>query len=205
MINWANRSLPSSVSFAKTRESAGSGIPTRLLAGCRGRDSGINAADKLESGLREILDFGHTLAHALETLSDCSQLNQGEAVAIGMIMAARLSDAEGWIQESDPKRIEQLITRLPVLDRLPKGLTLEGMLEAFQSDKKTRAGRLRFVLTRGLGLAETSERRLGGSTRWLLVLIDDPFFGAFLAGLHLLDHSFPAAQVRNAMRSLRSS
>ena len=117
----------------------------------------VVAADERESGLREILNFGHTFAHALETLSDYSQLNHGEAVAIGMIMAARLSHAEDWLQESDLKRIEQLITRLPVLDRLPKGLTLEGMLEAFQSDKKTRAGRIRFVLTRGLGQAETSE------------------------------------------------
>lgn len=117
----------------------------------------VVAADERESGMREILNFGHTFAHALETLSDYSALNHGEAVAIGMIMATRLSYAEGWLQKSDLRRIEQLVTRMPVLDRLPKGLTVKGMLEAFQSDKKTRAGRLRFVLTRGIGSAETAE------------------------------------------------
>ena len=117
----------------------------------------VVARDERESGLREILNFGHTFAHALETLSEYSQLNHGEAVAIGMFMAARLSHAEGWLKERDLERIEQLIIRLPVLERLPKGLMIEDVLKAFQSDKKTRAGRLRFVLTRGLGHAETSE------------------------------------------------
>ncbi len=126
----------------------------------------VVAADERESGLREILNFGHTFAHALETLSDYSELNHGEAVAIGMIMAARLSHAEGWLKQADLQRIEHLITRLPVLARLPKGLSLDGMMAAFLSDKKTRAGKLRFVLTRGLGHAETSEtvlrKRLAG-------------------------------------------
>lgn len=132
-----------------------------LLAHAVARSCQIKAevvgTDERESGLREILNFGHTFAHALETLSDYSQLNHGEAVAIGMIMAARLSYAEGWLTQADLERIEQLITRLPALERLPKRLTLESMMEAFQSDKKTRAGRLRFVLTRGMGHAETSE------------------------------------------------
>lgn len=134
---------------------------TDLLAHAVARSCQIKAEvvaqDERESGLREILNFGHTFAHALETLSDYSQLNHGEAVAIGMIMAARLSKAEGWLPAHDLTRIERLITRLPVLERLPDGLTVDGMLEAFQSDKKTRAGRLRFVLTRGLGHAETCE------------------------------------------------
>ena len=117
----------------------------------------VVAADEHESGVREILNFGHTFAHALETLSDYATLNHGEAVAIGMIMAARLSNAEGWLAATDLNRIERLITRLPVLERLPKGLTREDMMHAFQSDKKTRAGKLRFVLTRGTGHAETCE------------------------------------------------
>ncbi len=117
----------------------------------------VVAADERESGLREILNFGHTFAHALETLTEYAELNHGEAVAIGMVMAAELSVAEGWLAASVRDRIMRLIQRLLVLERLPKGLSVDEMIEAFQSDKKTRAGRLRFVLTRGLGHAETSE------------------------------------------------
>jgi len=117
----------------------------------------VVAADERESGVREILNFGHTFAHALETLTDYAELNHGEAVAIGMVMAAELSVAEGYLAPSARDRIVRLIQRLPVLERLPTGLGVDAMIEAFQSDKKTRAGRLRFVLTRGLGHAETSE------------------------------------------------
>ena len=121
----------------------------------------VVAADERESGLREILNFGHTFAHALETLTDYAELNHGEAVAIGMVMAAELSVAEGVLDVSVRDRIVRLIERLPVLQRLQrlsKRLEAEAMMHAFQSDKKTRAGRLRFVLTRGLGHAETSEQ-----------------------------------------------
>jgi len=117
----------------------------------------VVAADERESGLREILNFGHTFAHALETLTDYAALNHGEAVAIGMVMAAELSVAEGWLETDARDRIVRLIQRLPVLERLPKGLGVDAMIKAFQSDKKTRGGRLRFVLTRGVGHAETSE------------------------------------------------
>ena len=117
----------------------------------------VVAADERESGLREILNFGHTFAHGLETLSRYEQLNHGEAVALGMLMAARLSVAQGWLKADMGQRIEALVGRLDVMRRLPEGLGLDAMLAAFQSDKKTRAGRLRFVLAREIGHAETCE------------------------------------------------
>ena len=117
----------------------------------------VVAADERESGQREILNFGHTFAHALETLTGYEELNHGEAVAIGMVMASRLSCAEGWLDGESALRIERLVGRLGVMHRLPKGLRVDALLEAFQSDKKTRAGRPRFVLTRGVGHAETCE------------------------------------------------
>ncbi len=133
-----------------------------LLAQAVARSCEIKAAvvalDERESGAREILNFGHTFAHALETLTEYARLNHGEAVALGMIMAARLSCAQGWLAEADRQRIEHLIRRLGVMQRLPQNLSIQACLDAFHSDKKTRAGRLRFVLTRGLGHAETAEQ-----------------------------------------------
>ena len=117
----------------------------------------VVAEDERESGLREILNFGHTFAHALETLTEYAELNHGEAVAIGMVMAAELSLAEGWLAAAERDRIVSLIERLGVMKRLPRGLSVADMMQAFQSDKKTRAGRLRFVLTRGLGHVQTAE------------------------------------------------
>lgn len=117
----------------------------------------VVTADERESGVREILNFGHTFAHALETLTEYANLNHGEAVALGMIMAAELSVAEGWLEVQARDRIVALIKQLPVLDRLPKGLGIQEIMHAFQSDKKTRAGRLRFVLARAIGSAATCE------------------------------------------------
>lgn len=117
----------------------------------------VVAEDERESGLREILNFGHTFAHGLETLTRYEQLNHGEAVALGMLMAARLSVAQGWLEGDAARRIEALVNRLGVIQRLPGAISVDAMLLAFQRDKKTRAGRLRFVLCREIGHAETCE------------------------------------------------
>ena len=128
----------------------------------------VVVADERESGQREILNFGHTFAHGLETLTGYAQLNHGEAVGLGMLMAARLSQLHGWLGDEAANRIAALVSRLGVLQRVPRGLSAEAMLSAFQSDKKTRGNRLRFVLTRGIGHAETCEAVLRDRLRAVL-------------------------------------
>jgi 3-dehydroquinate synthase len=116
----------------------------------------VVAADEREGGLRAILNFGHTFGHAIETLTGYRRLLHGEAVAIGMVMAADLSAREGLLPASQARRIKSLLRGLD-LPVAPPQLAAEDMLSAMSMDKKAVAGRLRLVLTDSLGSALISE------------------------------------------------
>jgi 3-dehydroquinate synthase len=105
------------------------------------------------SGRRAVLNYGHTLAHALESTGAYRQLSHGRAVAVGMTMAARLAAASGRIDGAIVQRQSDLLARLG----LPVSCTLgsiDEILRAMELDKKTRNGRLAFVLPVELGRAE---------------------------------------------------
>lgn len=107
--------------------------------------------DETEQGLRAILNYGHTVGHAVEALTEYKRFTHGEAVGIGMAAAARLAEALGMLKTSDRLRIVNLVreTGLPV--DLPEGLSPEDMIESFYHDKKVTGGRLTFVLPEGIG------------------------------------------------------
>lgn len=110
----------------------------------------VVSLDEHESGLREILNFGHTFAHALESATRYRKYLHGEAVAWGMLAAARLAMANGMFSTEDGKRITKLIARVGPLPPWPP-VTPARLIAAMQSDKKTRGGRLRFVLPTRIG------------------------------------------------------
>ncbi len=114
----------------------------------------IVSRDERESGLREILNFGHTFAHALESVTKYRRYQHGEAVAWGMIAAAFLGHELGLTPANDVSRIASLIRRLGPLPPWP-GVPPEALLNAMRSDKKARAGILRFVLSPGIGEARS--------------------------------------------------
>jgi len=112
--------------------------------------------DERESGLREILNFGHTFGHALESATKYRRYLHGEAVAWGMIAAALLGRELGITGVNEAARVSSLIRRmgkLPDWPRVPPKILIAAML----SDKKTRAGKLRFVLSPRIGEAHSSE------------------------------------------------
>lgn len=109
--------------------------------------------DERESGLRAILNFGHTTGHALESLTSYRTLRHGEAVAIGMVAAARLSARLGLCDREVGERIKRLLAALQLPTQIPE-LPAEEIMRAMQSDKKAVSGTPRFVLTRGVGQAE---------------------------------------------------
>ena len=109
--------------------------------------------DESESGLRAILNCGHTVGHALESITGYRALRHGEAVAIGLVTAARLSELMGLCERGVAGKIERLLDRLGLPTRIP-GTAAGEILRAMQSDKKAVGGTLRFVLTRGLGRVE---------------------------------------------------
>jgi 3-dehydroquinate synthase len=114
----------------------------------------VVSRDERESGLREILNFGHTFAHALETVTKYRLYQHGEAVAWGMMAAAFLGHELGLTRADDVSRIVSLIRRLGPLPPWPR-VQPAGLLNAMRSDKKTRAGILRFVLSPRIGEARS--------------------------------------------------
>jgi 3-dehydroquinate synthase len=114
----------------------------------------VVSRDERESGPREILNFGHTFAHALESVTKYRRYRHGEAVAWGMIAAAFLGHELGLTRADDVSRIVALIRRLGPLPPWP-GVPATALLRAMRSDKKTRAGILRFVLSPRIGEARS--------------------------------------------------
>jgi len=114
----------------------------------------IVSKDERESGLREILNFGHTFGHALESLTRYRLYQHGEAVAWGMMTAALLGHEAGLTPADDVSRIVSLVRRLGPLPPWPR-VSPKAFIVAMRSDKKTRAGKLRFVLTPRIGKAQS--------------------------------------------------
>ena len=115
--------------------------------------AGIVERDPFEHGERALLNFGHTFGHAIETAQDYGALNHGEAVAVGMVLAARLSAALGLATDTDTMILRALLQRLGLPTALPACLAPDTLLAHMRLDKKAQASGLRFVLWDGPGHA----------------------------------------------------
>jgi 3-dehydroquinate synthase len=122
-----------------------------ILRSCASKAK-VVSEDERESGRRAILNYGHTFGHAIEKLAGYGQWLHGEAVAIGMVMAAQLSVLHCGFPASDALRLEKLLDGLGLPTALGShDLSVDGMVDAMGMDKKVSDGRLKFVLARGLG------------------------------------------------------
>jgi 3-dehydroquinate synthase len=110
----------------------------------------IVECDEKESGLRAILNYGHTLGHAFETLAGYRELVHGEAVAIGMVLATRISAGLGHCSTADAERITALISRFG-LGTSPPSFERSRLLDAILTDKKNRGGTISFICNHGVG------------------------------------------------------
>ena len=116
----------------------------------------VTKDEKEEKGLRTVLNFGHTMGHAIEAASGYKSYNHGEAVAIGMLIAAQISMILGLIPEKVGLRLEKLIRRTGLPDkiaRIPQG----SIINAHFRDKKFKGSHNRFVLLRGIGRTKIVE------------------------------------------------
>ncbi len=111
-------------------------------------------ADEREDGLRRILNYGHTVGHAIEGLLG---LTHGRAVALGMVAEADLAVRRGRMPAEDAQRQRRLLERFGLPVRLQETLDLDRCLEVMRHDKKAEAGRHRFVLPSGVGAVEVCE------------------------------------------------
>ena len=121
-----------------------------LVADCCRIKADVVAADEREAGARRTLNFGHTVGHALEAITKYRRFRHGEAVAYGMLAAARISTARGLLPDDDERRLRDLVVRMGPLP-VVTDLRISEALEAVRHDKKVTDGRLHFVLANGIG------------------------------------------------------
>lgn len=113
----------------------------------------IVAADERESGLRALLNLGHTFGHALETGLGYGHLLHGEAVAIGLVLAANLSRDLGWIDSAQPQQLINLLKDFRLPTTIPSEISVEKILALMKVDKKAQKGKIRLILLKEIGEA----------------------------------------------------
>ncbi|RZM82098.1 3-dehydroquinate synthase [Leptolyngbya iicbica] len=110
----------------------------------------VVAQDEKESGLRAILNYGHTIGHAVESATGYRVVNHGEAVAIGMVAAGKLATALNLWSRDDDQRQYQLIEKTKLPTAIPSQAGAEALIALLQGDKKVEDGRVRFILPKAI-------------------------------------------------------
>jgi len=105
--------------------------------------------DEKDLGLRNILNYGHTVGHAIESASDF-KVEHGKAIALGMLAAGRISNKLGLLDKNELIRLKRIIQRADLATELPK-LEVENIIQAIKHDKKILRGKIRFILAKALG------------------------------------------------------
>jgi 3-dehydroquinate synthase len=144
----------------------------RLVESCVRLKARVVSEDPRERGRRVILNFGHTVGHALETLSGY-RVTHGEAVAIGLVAEARLAARAGLASAELAGRIARLLALLGLPTEIPKRHTPEAILRVARRDKKTRQGKIAYALPARLGAMARSDGGYG-------ILLDDSFVASAL-------------------------
>jgi 3-dehydroquinate synthase len=131
------------------------GVLAEVVARCCQIKAEVVGADETEAGLRAILNFGHTIGHAIEAVSGYGKFLHGEAISIGQVAAARLSARISGLTTGEAERIEVLLGRVGLPVSLALSAPQQGRLHrAMLLDKKVSGGRIRFVLARKIGEVE---------------------------------------------------
>ena len=130
------------------------GVLAEAIARSCMHKAAITERDPFERGERALLNFGHTFGHAIEAEQGYGDgLNHGEAVAVGMVLAARLSAALGLASAIDADQLQSLLQRFDLPVAIPPGLVPDALLARMRLDKKAQGSGLRFVLWNGAGAA----------------------------------------------------
>jgi 3-dehydroquinate synthase len=139
-------------------------VLTAVILECCRLKADVVQRDEREDGLRRILNFGHTVGHALEAVTSYRRFRHGEAVGWGMAAAARLSVMRGAMNVEDEQELAALLQRLGPRPRV-NDLRADDILDAMSRDKKVRRGRLHFVLCAGIGRTEIVSNVSAGELR----------------------------------------
>ena len=128
-----------------------------ILESCRIKAGVVERDEREEGQERAMLNFGHTIAHAIEAVAGYDgPFHHGEAVAVGMVAESRLAARLGWVSSDIVDRQVKLLTRFELPVAAP-GLDLDKMVAAMRRDKKNRLGKIRFILPRSIGHVELTD------------------------------------------------
>ena len=125
-----------------------------IVRSCQLKAEIVEQDERETTGVRAVLNYGHTFAHAHESLAGYGELLHGEAVSIGMVQASRLAERLGRIDEDTTRRQVQLLEAVGLPVCAPKGPTIDELMARMRLDKKTAGGKLRFVLPTRMGHVE---------------------------------------------------
>jgi 3-dehydroquinate synthase len=132
-------------------------LSTIITRSCQAKAE-VVSQDEKEANLRAILNYGHTIAHAVESLTGYTPINHGEAVAMGMVAAGQIALKLGlWTQE-EAQRQDALIAKAGLPTRLPQDFNPTDVLDLLQNDKKVKEGKVRFILPFSIGKVTMSDR-----------------------------------------------
>jgi len=145
----------------------GNSLVPAIVESCRIK-ADVVSKDERESGLRRILNYGHTVGHALEAVTSYRRFRHGEAIALGMLAAADLAVVRGALAERERLALTQLITKLGPLPSVAD-LSIPEILEAMRRDKKVVNGRLHFVIAIEIGATMTVDDVTEDELRAVLV------------------------------------
>ncbi|MGF1479301.1 MAG: 3-dehydroquinate synthase [Cyanophyceae cyanobacterium] len=132
-------------------------LQTIIIRSCQAK-ADVVSQDEKEAGLRAILNYGHTVGHAVESLTGYRLVVHGEAVAIGMAVAGEIAVQMDLWSEQAAQRQQRLLQKAGLPTEVPAQLAPEAIIDALQSDKKVKAGKVRFVLPTQIGSAIVSDR-----------------------------------------------
>ncbi len=118
---------------------------------------GVVSKDEKEAGLRAILNFGHTVGHALETVTGYKRFLHGEAVAIGMCAATDIAVKLGIYQKDDAIILKNLVEMYKLPSNIAEDVNVSDIISAMEIDKKAKAGKLRFILPVSIGQVKMEE------------------------------------------------
>ncbi|MBI4682829.1 MAG: 3-dehydroquinate synthase [Nitrospirae bacterium] len=117
----------------------------------------VVSKDEREGGLRAILNFGHTIGHAIETVTGYKKFLHGEAIAIGMCAAADLAVRMKIFRKDEAARLRALVEMYSLPSRIPDDLNVLEIMSSMEVDKKVKAGKLRFILPESIGKVRIEE------------------------------------------------
>ncbi|NCR21245.1 MAG: 3-dehydroquinate synthase [Microcystis aeruginosa L111-01] len=150
------KQLEDSDNLASFSQIDGELLQTIITKSCQAK-ADVVSKDEKEAGLRAILNYGHTIAHGIESLTGYTSVNHGEAVAMGMVAAGAIAVKLGMWTEAENQRQTALIAKAGLETQIPP-LNPDQMIETLTADKKVKDGKVRFILPTAIGQVTISDR-----------------------------------------------